>query len=117
MNERLRLETLISTDGLAQARQWAKKTAVVYGDSLNEPSLWPASWWLVVLMTLIQVANGPRIVMRTSTWAHHNPVNTVLTNVRQLQTLILIAAANLGAIREHLKGNVIPPCRLRSEVR
>jgi hypothetical protein len=38
MSERLRLETLISTDGLEHARQWARKTAVVYGDSLNEPS-------------------------------------------------------------------------------
>jgi hypothetical protein len=61
-------------------------------------SLWPASWSLVVLMTLIQVANDPRIVMRTSTWDHHNLVNTVSTNVRQLPTLILIAAANPGAI-------------------
>jgi hypothetical protein len=38
MSERLRLETLISTDGLEPARQWARKTAVVYGDSLNEAS-------------------------------------------------------------------------------
>lgn len=38
MSERLRLETLISTGGREHARQWARKTAVVYGDSLNEPS-------------------------------------------------------------------------------
>jgi hypothetical protein len=50
-------------------------------------------------MTLIQVANDPRIVMRTSTWGHHNLVNIVSMNARQLQTLILIAAASLGAIR------------------
>ena len=66
-------------------------------------SLWPA-WCWVVLMTLIQVANDPGIVTRTSTWGHHNLVNTVLTNVRQLQTLILIAAASLGAIRGTLEG-------------
>jgi hypothetical protein len=55
-------------------------------------------------MTLIQVANDPRIVTRTSTWDHHNLVNTVSTNVRQLQTLIHIAAARLGAIRGTLEG-------------
>jgi hypothetical protein len=55
-------------------------------------------------MTLIQVANDPGIVTRTSTWGHHNLVNTVSTNVRQLQTLILIAAASLGAIRGRLEG-------------
>jgi hypothetical protein len=55
-------------------------------------------------MTLIQVANDPRIVMRTSTWGHHNLVNTVSMNARQLQTLILIAAASLGAIRGTREG-------------
>lgn len=38
MSERLRLETLISRDGLEHAKQWAKKTAVVYVMSLSEPS-------------------------------------------------------------------------------
>jgi hypothetical protein len=38
MSERLRLETLVATNGLEHARQWARKTAVVYGDSLNESS-------------------------------------------------------------------------------
>ena len=82
-------------------------------------SLWPASWSLVVPMTLIQVANDPRIVTRTLTWDHHNLVNTVSTNVRQLQTLIPIAAANLGAIRGTLEGKFdgFPPvdCRLKCD--
>jgi hypothetical protein len=72
-------------------------------------------------MTLIQVANDQRIVTRTSTWDHHNLVNTVSTNVRQLQTLILIAAANLGAVRGTLEGKFdrFPPvdCGLKCDER
>ena len=38
MSERLRLETLTSRDGLEEAKQWAKKTAVIYVSFLSEPS-------------------------------------------------------------------------------
>jgi hypothetical protein len=38
MSEHLRLETLMARDGLEDAKQWAKKTAVLYDLSLSEPS-------------------------------------------------------------------------------
>jgi hypothetical protein len=64
------------------------------------------AWSLAVLMTLIPVDNDPRTVTRTSTWDHRNLVNTVSTNVRQLQTVILIAAASPGATSGTLEGKL-----------
>ena len=38
MRERLRLETLIARGGVEQAKQWAKKTAVLYCLSIRNPT-------------------------------------------------------------------------------
>ena len=38
MNERVRLETLRSRDGIKAAREWAKKTAVIYRHSISDPN-------------------------------------------------------------------------------
>ena len=38
MSERLRLETLMARNGVQQAKQWAKKTAVLYILFLSEPT-------------------------------------------------------------------------------
>jgi hypothetical protein len=38
MTERVRLETLVSRDGLDAARAWARRTAALYRHSISDPA-------------------------------------------------------------------------------
>jgi len=61
-------------------------------------------------MTLIPVDSDPRTATRTSRWDRRSRANSIVsTNVRQLQTLILIAVASLGAISGTLEGKLGVP--------
>src|SRR5262249_2910094 len=58
-------------------------------------------------MTLMPVDNDPLTAMRTSTWDRRSRGNSIgSTNVRQLQTLIRIAVASLGANSGTLEGKL-----------
>ena len=37
MGERERLQTLVARDGLNAAKEWARRTAVIYGQSISNP--------------------------------------------------------------------------------
>jgi len=59
-------------------------------------------------MTL-PVGNDQRTATRTSTWDRRRANSIVSTNVRQLQTVILIAVASLGDISETPEGELADP--------
>ena len=57
-------------------------------------------------MTL-PVGNDQRTATKTSTWGRRSRANSIVsTNVRQLQTVILIAVASLGVISETPEGEL-----------
>jgi hypothetical protein len=37
MGERERLQALVARDGMEAAKEWAKRTAVIYGQSISNP--------------------------------------------------------------------------------